>query len=222
MHRANCGLLATKQSDNEVQNICRSVHDGRSTIDCTVTPIYRVSNYCLSLYFNIAGLQQSLVKRFGVLEFFVSKRVGTLYIGDSQAVCSTQQLYIGYCMWYRLTDYICAFMCVVALETGGVLGLPKMLIDPRRPEVMSPEARFSDHWLTYNLLALTYYNNISVTLNSDLHLSLSDFPDCRKARAFIWLEIDFLLFLNGTKTAGCTFTGVTAILCSVLYGDGLA
>ena len=29
----------------------------------------------------------------------------------------------------------------VALETGGVLGLPKMLIDPRRPEVMSPEAR---------------------------------------------------------------------------------
>jgi len=34
--------------------------------------------------------------------------------------------------------------CVVALETGGVLGLPKMLIDPRRPEVMSPEARLSD------------------------------------------------------------------------------
>lgn len=32
-------------------------------------------------------------------------------------------------------------MFAVALETGGVLGLPKMLIDPRRPEVMSPEAR---------------------------------------------------------------------------------
>ena len=30
---------------------------------------------------------------------------------------------------------------VVALETGGVLGLPKMLVDPRRPEVMTPEAR---------------------------------------------------------------------------------
>ena len=38
-------------------------------------------------------------------------------------------------------------MCVVALETGGVLGLPKMLIDPRRPEVMSPEARFCDSLL---------------------------------------------------------------------------
>jgi hypothetical protein len=28
-----------------------------------------------------------------------------------------------------------------ALETGGILGLPKLIIDPRRPEVMSPEAR---------------------------------------------------------------------------------
>jgi hypothetical protein len=33
-------------------------------------------------------------------------------------------------------------LLTVALENGGILGLPKQLIDPRRPEVMSHEARF--------------------------------------------------------------------------------
>ena len=44
--------------------------------------VYRASNCCLSVYIDIAGLQKSHGKCCGcpgkVLEFFVSKRVGTL------------------------------------------------------------------------------------------------------------------------------------------------
>jgi len=48
--------------------------------------IYMVSNCCLSLYLNIAGLLQGPGKCFWVhgkvLEFFVTKRVGTLFMDD--------------------------------------------------------------------------------------------------------------------------------------------
>jgi len=55
-----------------------------------------------------------------------------------------------YCMYYMAVNY--CLCCVVALQTGGVLSLPKMLVDPRRPEVMSPEAR----WATCHRLPLTF------------------------------------------------------------------
>ena len=46
--------------------------------------IYMVGNCCLSLYFNIVGLQQGhgkmLLGSWKVLEFFVTKRAGTVLI----------------------------------------------------------------------------------------------------------------------------------------------
>jgi len=45
--------------------------------------IYIVGNCCLSLYFNIAGLRQGhgmLLGSWKVLEFFVTKRAGTVLI----------------------------------------------------------------------------------------------------------------------------------------------
>ena len=56
----------------------------RSTMDHTVTlsVVYGVSNCCLSLYLDVAGLRKVLEKRpwgsLKVLDFFVTKRVGIL------------------------------------------------------------------------------------------------------------------------------------------------
>ena len=54
--------------------------------ECCYHTIYMVSNCCLSLYLNIAGLPQGPGKCFWVhgkvLEFFVTKRVGTLFMDD--------------------------------------------------------------------------------------------------------------------------------------------
>lgn len=67
------------------------------------------------------------------------------------------------------------FFVTVGLPSGGILSLPKMFLDPRRPEIVSEQSR----WVLS--FSVRFYWNLSVTF-----ISLSVFLTC--ALDFQWRE----------------------------------
>ena len=94
--------------------------------------VYMVSNCCLSLYLNIAGLRQGPGKCFWgpgkVLEFFATKRVGTLLVYLQKlfllsyfAVCLLLQFLIN--DTYRIVYFSISYFCILAFFSVILCGI---------------------------------------------------------------------------------------------------
>jgi len=71
--------------------------------------IYMVGNCCLSLYFNIAGLRQGhgmLLGSWKVLEFFVTKRAGTVLILNVVRFLVSSRDWLFFLLWVMFIEIL--------------------------------------------------------------------------------------------------------------------